>query len=226
MDIAAQYNNRALVPDHPAIIEGWHRDAAAYRAQVRAEIDLSYGARPRNRVDVFHPEHGDRGGPLVVFVHGGYWRSFDKSMFSHMAAGANSHGLVVAVPGYTLCPEVTIPDIIDELRQACLFIYRSFGRPLVVCGHSAGGHLAACMAATNWSQIGSSGDMVKAGLAVSGLFDLRPLMATPLNEDLRLTQADALAASPLMWPVPRSMRFPCWVGADESGEFHRQSRSL
>jgi arylformamidase len=225
MDLAAEYNNRALVPDHPRIIIDWHADAKAYRERAKGELDIAYGARPRNVLDIFQPD-GDRGGPLVVFIHGGYWKSFDKSMFSHMASGANANGLTVAIPSYTLCPEVTIPDIVDELRQSCLFLHKRFGRQLLVSGHSAGGHLAACMAATDWTHYGAPADMVKACFSISGVFDLRPLLATPHNEELRLTPAHALLASPLFWPLPNRVALESWVGAEESFEFLRQARSL
>lgn len=225
MDLAAEYDNRALIPGHPAIIEGWRRAAAAYREEAKADFDVGYGARLRNRLDMFHPASG-AAGALVVFIHGGYWRSFDKSVFSHMAGGAVAHGLRVAVPSYSLCPEVSVLEIIDELRQCCLHLYRLTGRPLVVAGHSAGGHLAACMAATDWTQFGAPGDLVAGGLSVSGLYDLRPLLATPVNDDIGLTAVSALVASPLMWPAPRRMRFECWAGGHESSEFLRQSASL
>jgi arylformamidase len=226
MDLVAEYNNRALVPEHPEIIAQWHRDAAAYRAAHGGELDVPYGARPRNRVDVF-PGSGAAGqGPLIMFIHGGYWRSFDKSMFSHLAGPANAAGFGVAVPGYTLCPEVTVPDIIDEIRQCCLFLGRRFGRRLVVTGHSAGGHLAAAMAATDWQLYGARPDLVQACLTVSGLFDLRPLMATSYNDDFRLSPASALAVSPLFWPMPNLIPYDSWAGAGESFEFRRQARSL
>ena len=225
MTVADEYNNRALVPDHPRIILDWHADAKAYREKSRCETDIAYGARPRNRLDLFHPAQ-EKAGPLVVFIHGGYWRSFDKSVFSHMAAGANAHGLCVAVPSYTLCPEVTVVDIIEELRQCCLHLAHATGKRLLVAGHSAGGHLAACMAATNWSHYGVRPDLIQACFSVSGVFDLRPLIATPHNDDLRLTASTAFQASPLLWPMPNRLPFDSWVGGEESFEFLRQARSL
>jgi arylformamidase len=226
MDLAAEYNNRAMVPNHAEIIARWHRDAASYRATHGGELDIVYGARPRNRFDLFPGAEGGGRGPVIVYIHGGYWRSFDKSAFSHVAGPANRAGLDVAVPGYTLCPEVTVAHIIDELRQFCLFLGQSLGRRLVVTGHSAGGHLAAAMAATDWQLYGGRADLVQACLSVSGLFDLRPLMATSYNEDLRLSASDALSVSPLFWPIPARMPFDSWVGAKESFEFRRQARSL
>lgn len=225
MDLAAEYNNREQVPDHPRIILDWHADARAYRERASCDLDLAYGAKPRNKVDLFHPAN-DKGGPLVVFIHGGYWRSLDRTVFSHMAAGANAHGLTVAVPSYTLCPEVHISDIVDELRQCFLWLHQCMTRQIVVAGHSAGGHLAACMAATGWEHYGARPDLIRNGLAVSGVFDLRPMIATPQNDDLRLDAVEALAMSPLCWPMARRFTFDCWVGSEESYEFRRQSRSL
>ena len=223
MNLAAEYNNRARVPDHPAIIARWHADARAYRETASSELDIVYGARVRNRFDLFRA--GGQG-PIVVFIHGGYWLNFDKSVFSHVARGPNAHGIDVAVPSYTLCPDATIPGIIDEMRQFCLFLWQRYGRRLILTGHSAGGHLAAAMAATDWGLLGARPDLIQACLSVSGLFDLRPLMATPMNENLRLTAIDAAVASPLLWPVPQPVPLDSWVGSEESFEFLRQARSL
>ena len=225
MDLAAEYNNRALVPDHPAHLARWAAEASAYRHNADAELDIAYGALPRNRVDLFRGRGGGKG-PIILFIHGGYWRSLDKSSFSHVAGPANAQGLDVAVAGYSLCPGVTVGDIIAEMRQCCLFLARRYDRRIVVAGHSAGGHLSACMAATDWSLYGARPDLIQAGLSISGLFDLRPLMATAMNEDLRLKAADAIAASPLFWPVAGRVPFDSWVGGAESFEFLRQARSL
>lgn len=225
LDLAAEYNNRARVPDHPAIIARWHADAKAYRAEGRCELDIAYGGRPRNRFDLFGAE-GGAGRPIIVFIHGGYWLNFDKSVFSHVARGPNAHGFDVALPSYTLCPDVTVPAIVEEMRQFCLFLWQAHKRRLVLTGHSAGGHLAAAMAATEWQLYGARPDLIQACLSISGLFDLRPLMATPMNESLRLTAADALAMSPLFWPMPNRLPVDSWVGGEESFEFLRQACSL
>jgi arylformamidase len=229
-DLEAEYNNRARVPEYPEIMAGWERDAAAYRQarRHRAELGLSYGPHPHQTIDVFHADAPEDAAPLVVFIHGGYWRSLEPSLFSHMATGANSHGYSVAVPGYRLCPEVDVATIVEDLRQACLFLHARLGKKLVGCGHSAGGHLTAAMAATDWAVIGNKipADLLRRGLAVSGVFDLVPLIGTSINESLRLDRAGAERASPAFWPVPPGVELDLFVGETESAEFIRQSRDM
>jgi arylformamidase len=229
IDYEAEYNNRARVPEHPEIFARWVRDAAAYRermkAEENAELGLAYGTRPRQTVDLFFPETTGHT-PLALFIHGGYWRSLDPSSFSHMSAGLNARGIAVAVAGYDLCPQVTIAQIVDQIRTACLFLWRRFGQRLMVYGHSAGGHLSACMLATNWKSLDPKAptDLVPAAYSISGLFDLKPLVATAMNADLKLTEASAAQVSPLWWPVARGRVFDAVVGGAESSEFLRQSR--
>ncbi len=227
IDLEAEYNNRARTPDYPEIMAGWERDAASYRAARadRSELGLRYGGHPRQTIDIFRPDAAEDSRPLVVFIHGGYWRSLEPSLFSHLAAGANARGLAVALPGYRLCPEVAVAEIVEDVRSACLALHRRLGRRIVACGHSAGGHLAAAMAATDWRRYGDApADLVRRALAISGLFDLAPLLATSVNESLRLDDATARAASPAFWPVPTGVTLEAWVGSDESQEYVRQSR--
>ncbi len=229
-DLEAEYNNRARVPEYPEIMAGWERDAAAYRQarRHRAELGLRYGPHPRQTIDIFHADAPEDAAPLVVFIHGGYWRSLEPSLFSHMAAGANRRGYSVAVPGYRLCPEVDVATIVEDLRQACLFLHGRIGKKLVGCGHSAGGHLTAAMAATDWAGIDNKipGDLLRRGLGVSGVFDLVPLIGTSINETLHLDRAGAERASPAFWPVPSGVELDLFVGEAESAEFIRQSRDM
>ena len=225
VDYETEYNNRARVPENPAIIAGWSRDAKAYREahQARHKV-IAYGAGERNRIDLFS---GDGAGPIVVFIHGGYWQALDGSFFSHLAGGLNAHGIDVAVPSYDLCPTVSITEIIAEIRTASRELAR-LGRPLVVSGHSAGGHLAASMLATDWRALEASlpEALVTAAYAISGLFDLRPLVGTSINTALRLDEASARAASPMFWKSPTRGTLDAVVGANESAEYFRQSRTI
>jgi arylformamidase len=231
VDFEAEYNNRARVPEHPEIFARWEREAAAYRAEAlregRSELGLAYGATPRQHIDLFQPA-GGRSDALALFIHGGYWRSLDPSQFSHLARSLNGRGVTVAVAGYDLCPQVQMADIIAEMRQACLYLWRRFGRKIMVYGHSAGGHLAACLLATDWPALAPDmpRDLVPAACAISGLFDLTPLVGLAINHDLRLTEAQARDASPLFWPAPSGRVLETWCGALESQEFRRQNRII
>lgn len=226
IDYEAEYNNRARVPEHPGIIEGWARDAAAFRGAAAMEADVAYGPRPRNRVDLFHPASGRKAERLAVFVHGGYWQGLDRGFFSHLARGPLAHGITVAVPGYTLCPEVGIGDIIAEMRDLVAFLHARYGLPMAVSGHSAGGHLAAALLATDWAALGLPEALVAAAQPVSGLFDLAPLVPTSLNRALRLDSVEAGRLSPLNWPAPAGLDLHAWVGGAESDEFLRQSQEI
>jgi arylformamidase len=214
------------VPEHPEIIAAWERDSAAYRAEraEKSEIGVRYGNHPRQTFDLFLLDAPEPKRPLVVFIHGGYWRALEPSLFSHFARGMNARGHAVALPGYRLCPEVSVADIVADVRAAILHLHRRFEAPFVVAGHSAGGHLAATTVATDWNALGAPTDLVRHGLAISGLFDLAPLTETSINEQLRLDADAAKAMSPAFWPVPKTVVFEAWVGGDESSEYLRQSR--
>lgn len=223
IDYEVEYNNRARVPENPALMAGWARDSAAYREQ-HPPRRLTNGPGSRNVIDLFE---GNSDGPLVVFIHGGYWQALDGSSSSHCVRGLNVHGISVAVPTYDLCPNVRIGDIIGQMRAASRELAR-LGRPLVVSGHSAGGHLAACMLATDWPAYDASlpRDLVRAAYTISGLFELEPLVATSVNKALGLDPAAAKQASPLFWTPPAGATLDAVVGGNESAEYHRQSRTI
>jgi arylformamidase len=231
VDLEAEYSPRISVPDHADIFARWAREAELYRADTlkagRAELGLSYGDTPRQFIDLFFPAAGDRA-PLVLFIHGGYWRAFDPSFHSHFARGLNGRGFAVAVVGYDLCPVVTISDIVEQIRRACIFLWQRFGQRITVTGHSAGGHLTGAMVATDWPALypKAPSDLIPAGYAISGLFDLTPLVALSINQDLRLTPDEAQRMSPILWPLPPGRVFDAAVGDAETNAFKGQSRAL
>jgi arylformamidase len=231
VDYEAEYNVRARVPEYEEIFARWSREAEDYRAEAlkarRAELGLSYGSSPRQTIDLFLPRP-DVTAPLALFVHGGYWRSLEPAMFSQMARGINAHGVAVAVAGYDLCPEVTIKEIIDQIRHACLFLWLRTGQRMIAYGHSAGGHLAATMLATQWHELypKTPPDLVHAAYSVAGIFDLRPLVHTSMAVDLRLDEASAREVSPIFWPAPQGRSFDAVAGSSETNEFRRQSRAI
>ncbi|WP_048860786.1 alpha/beta hydrolase, partial [Acidisphaera rubrifaciens] len=152
IDYEAEYNNRAKVPEHPAIIAQWAADSAAFRAaQPGAALDLAYGPSARQRLDLFRPAGSTgTGAPLAMFIHGGYWQGLDKSFASHLARGLVARGVAVAVPSYDLCPDVTLDAIVAQMRAAVAWLVARHGAPVFAMGHSAGGHLAAMLLATDW----------------------------------------------------------------------------
>lgn len=224
IDLEAEYNNRARVPESGELIAGWARDAKAFREQNGAPRALFYGAGERNKIDYFAAS--DKG-PIVVFIHGGYWQALDASFFSHLSRGLGAHGVSVAMPSYDLCPQVSVADIVAQMRAAVRELAK-LGRPLVISGHSAGGHLAACMLATDWQVLDPAlpKDTVRAAYAISGLFDLPPLVPTSINKALQMDDASARAVSPLFGPVPGHGSLDAVVGGAESSEYFRQSRSI
>jgi arylformamidase len=227
MDLELEYNNRARVPEHPAHVAGWQRDAAAWReACPRAELGLAYGTGERERLDLLHPAPGGDA-PVAMFIHGGYWKALDRSFVSHCARGLNGRGIAVALPSYDLCPTVTIDVIVGQMREAAAFLFRRTGRRLLAIGHSAGGHLTAMLLATEWRALDPAlpVDLVAAALPVSGVFELTPLLRTSIADGLRLTPEHARALSPRFLPSP-GRPLHCLVGGAESTEFIRQSRDM
>lgn len=227
--LEAQYDNRALVPDHPDIFDRWSREAAAFRKSAmdaaRAELNVPYGPHARHVYDYFRADPSAAPAPrTAVFVHGGYWRALDKSYFSHMAGCLTVRGFDVVVINYRLCPEVRIADIMEDVEMAAASIFRTSGRPLLPYGHSAGGHLVSCLLATDWQRRGLPADLTQAGLVVSGVYDLIPLLKVSVNADLKLTEDAATAASPLFWQPPELTGLAVVAGGAESDAFQDQSR--
>ena len=227
MDLQVEYDNRARVPEHPEILAGWARDAASFRATwAEAELGLAYGPGERERLDLFRPGPGPSW-PVALFVHGGYWQALDRSAFSHMARGMLAHGVAVAVPSHDLCPSVPLGRIVEQIRAAAAFLYRRLGRRILATGHSAGGHLTAMLMATDWRAMDPAlpPDLVPAGLPISGIFELEPLLPTTIATALQLTPPEARALSPRFLPCPGGALHVV-VGGAESAEFLRQSRDF
>jgi arylformamidase len=211
--------------DYPA---RWSELAAAFRERLsragRARIDLPYGPAPRNTLDLFYPD-GACGG-LVVFVHGGYWKAFDKSFWSHLAHGPLALGQAVAMPSYSLCPEARLAGIAMEVAAAVEYAAKEISGPIALCGHSAGGHLATRMICRGSPLGAGAAARISRIASISGVHDLRPLMATKMNDVLCVDDAEARSESPALLMPRAAQTVVCWVGADERPEFLRQSRIL
>lgn len=214
----AAYDNAAAVPDTPAYRARWDETSAALRGKPSSRLDLRFGERPRATLDYFP---GTSGAPLFVFIHGGYWQRNEKERFSFTALGPNSHGINVAVPGYTLAPQATLTQIVGEIRQALDFLAERAGvlgfdrKRIVVGGWSAGGHLTATVA---------NHPAVAAGIPISGIFDLEPIRLGALNDALKLTEDEVGRLSPLNNLPARSPPLHLFVGGNERPELQRQAR--
>jgi arylformamidase len=231
--LSREYNNRELFPDHPRHFARWQEASARARSTMTCTLDRAYGSSAGETLDIFPARKGD--GSALMFIHGGYWRSLDKRDFSFLAPAWVDAGVSLVVVNYDLCPGVTIERIVQQMLAASAWLYRhaeEYGMDeerLYVSGHSAGGHLAAMMLAALWPVFDRSlpKDLYKGALAVSGVYDLRPLVQVGwLNGDLRLDEESAFKASPAYLPPATRARLTLAVGGLESSEFKRQAALL
>ena len=224
--LEAQYNNRALVPEYAQHLARWAEASALVRRQARCALD------------VFPADHaGDgNGAPVLIYIHGGYWRALDKSDSSMVAPSFTADGALVIVPNYDLCPAVTVEDIALQLTEAVAWAWQHAaeygGDPqrMAVAGHSAGGHLVAMLMSCRWKEVGATlgidlpAQPLAGGLAISGVYDLEPIRNTPfLQTDLKLTANAVAKLSPAFFPRPKAGKLYAVVGLDESDEFRRQN---
>lgn len=235
----SMYNNRALVPDHAGYFSRWASASEAARLNADCQLDLVYGDGPGEATDVFMPTKTGVGrpatAPVMVFIHGGYWRSLDKSDHSFVAPNFTQAGACVVVPNYALCPAVTIPQIVQQMINALAWTWRNIARyggdrsRITVVGHSAGGHLAAMLLACRWQEHAQDlpVDLLKNALSISGLYDLEPIRHTPfLKDSLRLTAEHVVQASPALFEPPAHGQLYSVAGAAESAEFLRQNQLI
>ncbi|HEX5093140.1 MAG TPA: alpha/beta hydrolase [Burkholderiales bacterium] len=231
--LSREYNNRELFPDHPRHFARWTESSARARSTMTCFLDRAYGRSPGETLDLFPSRKGD--GSVLMFIHGGYWRSLDKRDFSYLAPAWVDAGVSLVVVNYDLCPAVSIERIVQQMLAASVWLYRhaeEYGMDeerLYVSGHSAGGHLTAMMLAALWPVIDASlpRNLYKGGLAVSGVYDLDPLVHVDwLRNDLRLDADAAFKVSPAFLPPASRSPLSLAVGGLESAEFKRQNALL
>ena len=218
------YANSAHIPDGQAYPARWQALAAAFRGGVggRLREALPYGPHPRQRFDLFLPEGAAKG--LLVYVHGGYWRAFDRGVWSHLAAGPLAHGWAVAMPGYVLAPEARIAAITAMIADAVAAAAAEVDGPVRLAGHSAGGHLVTRQVCEDSRLPAAVAARVDRVVTISGLHDLRPLLRLTANaEAWRLDAAEAAAESPALGTPCAGMAVHAWVGDRERPEFVRQT---
>ena len=228
MDFASaadrDYANGAFIAGADDYPPRWQAQAAAFRAAMgaQARLDLAYGAGQSNRFDLFLPQGVARG--LMVFVHGGYWLRFGRADWSHLAAGAVARGWAVAMPSYNLAPAARIGAITQDCLQAVAAASAMVAGPVVVTGHSAGGHLAARMACVDTGP--GLGGRVRRVVPISPVAELEPLMATQMNADLRIDRAESALESPARLALRADCSAHVWVGGQERPAFLWQARTL
>lgn len=236
------YNNRALVPDTAAYLERWVSRSADVRAEHACTLDVSYGGLPGETLDIFLAQGvaAAAGAPVLVFIHGGYWRALDKSDHSFIAPAFTSAGCLVVVVNYALCPgtaeaPVSISLIGEQMERALHWVWEHIaahgGDParISVVGHSAGGQLAAFLLAVPWQTRSTRlpANVVRSGLSISGVHDLEPILHTPfLQSVLHVTSDEVQRCSPCRLPPPVHGTLLCAVGGDESAEFLRQNQLM
>lgn len=219
-DLSRDYMNSAFIPGGDSYYPRWQAEAAAFRAEMgaRAVLDIAYGPGARQRFDLFRPAGTPRG--LMVFVHGGYWLACGREDYSHLAAGAVARGWACALPSYTLAPEGRIAAMTQEVAQAVRAAAAMLSGPVVVTGHSAGGHLSARMGCADLAV------PVARVVPISPLADLAPLMQTDMNANLKIDAAEAAAESPARHPLRAGVQAHVWVGGQERPVFLWHARTL
>jgi arylformamidase len=217
MDLA--YANGAFIPGSERLPGLWAAQAATFRGRVPGRLGLAYGLAERQKFDLFLPQETPLG--LLVFVHGGYWLEFGRDSWSHLAAGTLARGWACAMPSYTLAPDARISQITQEIATAVRAAAAMVEGPVVVTGHSAGGHLAARMGCADLAL-----DIVRRVVPISPIADLAPLMQTAMQKGLRLTEAECASESPARLALRDGCLAHVWVGAQERPAFLWQARLL
>jgi arylformamidase len=226
-----EYDNRKKVIDSPAWLTRFAEESTATRAEIPCRLDVAYGAHAGERLDVFPAERATPA-PVHVFIHGGYWHRLDKKDFSYVARAFVPAGIATVVINYALMPAVTMAELVRQCRASIAWAHAhaaSFGGDpgrITISGHSAGGHLVAMLLATDWAVAGLPADVVKAGAAISGLYDLEPIRLCYLNDVLALTPDDARAHSPIRLTPKHAAPLLLPLGAKEGPEYHRQSEVM
>ncbi|AJZ60922.1 alpha/beta hydrolase fold family protein [Paraburkholderia fungorum] len=231
-ELEAQYNMRLLRPDFEAnLLQAWLSRSAAFRRSPHAQLDVAYGPGPRDRLDYFPA--ASAGAPLLIFFHGGFWQRGDKSVYSFVAEPFVAEGISVVLVNYTLCPAVSVDEIVVQSQRALAWLWRHAGElgcsreRWFVSGHSAGGHLASRMIATHWDTLGDDlpKQMLSGAILISALFDLEPLCETSINEGLQLDREQARAVSALRHSPATDAPQLIAVGGVETPAFHQQARA-
>lgn len=228
-ELDAEYNTRALTPTFQHFVDGWRSDSKVVRDRLRSHRDLAYGPSEAEILNVF-PADRNTPAPIQMFFHGGGWRSMDKDAFDYIARTFHRHGVMTVVVNYALCPAVTIDELVRQCRESIAWTFRNAAKyggdstRIFISGHSAGAHVTAMAAVTDWnSHAGIPRDVIKGVTAISGLYELEAVRLSSTYAPLGFTWDQVVRNSPTALPPPPRIPFIIALGAHESNEFHRQS---
>jgi arylformamidase len=228
-DLEYQYNPRVSVPEYPELAKLRAAQARKVRQSAKSWLNVAYGSSPREMLDIYPADRP--GGPVLVYIHGGYWRSGSKEDNCNFVPTFTRRGATVALVEYDLCPQVTITDIVRQTRASIAWVYRNIVRyganpeKLFISGHSAGGHLTAMALAHDWEQEGLPRDIIKGAVATSGVYDLDVVMRISVQEQVRLTPELARLNSPFLNPPRLKCPLVVAVGGDEPKGWQQMSES-
>ena len=228
-DSEAQYNLRVAFPSYPQTRETWIAASRELESKAKPALDLAYGSEPLQKLDYYAAAQN---GPLLVFVHGGYWQGGDKADVGFIARPYIEAGINVAVVNYSLAPQAKIEDMVAEVRNSLVWLGSQAAQlgfdagRVSLMGHSAGGHLVSMMVARTDTPVPAGMPSIANVFPISGVFDLPPLLPSSINTALGLDQPRAEALSPLAWPGPQGTYVHTFVGAGETDQFHRQAEAL
>ena len=227
-ELEYQYNPRVSVPEYPELAKIRAAQARQVRATAKSWLNVAYGNSPREQLDIYAPDRP--AGPVLIYIHGGYWRSGSKEDNCNFVPTFTQRGATVVLVEYDLCPNVTVADIVRQTRSAIAWTYKNIvrysGDParLFVAGHSAGGHLTAMALAHDWQEDGASQNLIKGAVATSGVYDLEMVMKISVQEQVRMTTELAAKNSPLLHPPRVKCPLLVGVGADEPKGWQQMSK--
>ena len=222
-----QYNPRVSVPEFPELAKVRAAQARKVRESAKSWLDVAYGASPREKLDIYAADRP--AGPVLVYIHGGYWRSGSKEDNCNFVPTFTKRGVTVALAEYDLCPQVTVTDIVRQTRASIAWVYKNIARyganpaKLFVSGHSAGGHLTAMALAHDWTKEGLPEDLIKGAVATSGVYDLDMVMKISVQEQVRMTPEQAKSNSPFLNPPRVKCPLVVAVGSDEPRGWQQMS---
>lgn len=230
-ELQKQYSARAAVPEHKTIFERWSKTSEEVRKLLKHDlkVDIRYGPKERNTLDIFHSTNSPSRG-ILLFFHGGYWQAMDKSYFSFLAKPFTNHGYTVVLPNYSLCPSVSIQEISNEAESVLTFLDGEYGKlgletkTVHLTGHSAGGHMVAWLLTRELNLLNLG--PISSAIALSGIFELEPLVYTKMNDALMLDTATAKSLSPNVYKPLTQAGLLLATGQEESKEFHLQTEQL